>query len=395
MGLVFSKISRWLLNTIFLLLPAQTALHLWPDWAVLNGTRVDYLSPTLFLIDIFILALLILWFGQIRKDFLKVSIPVILLFGLLLVLSNVLFSFHPLVTSLKFIRLLTYALFGFFAFHNRWEVIASFKKFFLLGIMWLCLLALVQFGLQRHLGGPLYLVGERPLLSAGIARINLGNLGSILRPYGTLPHPNALGGYLVISILILFITRPGGYRLVSLLASVVVWLTFSRTAILSWMFIVWVIIFSKIHISRRALASLILLGTTVSTILLSIFYPKLSSSDQYSQRVILNTQAIEVIKDNILFGTGLGTFPFYSLFGHQPVHNILLLIITELGILTMSFIYSFRINLTQETLLFIGTVLPVVLFDHYWFTLPQNLLLLTIFFIIYRIKYSHETKHLL
>lgn len=51
-------------NYIFLLLifllPTQLGKHFWPEWSLVNGIRVDYLSPTIYVTDILIIALFIL-----------------------------------------------------------------------------------------------------------------------------------------------------------------------------------------------------------------------------------------------------------------------------------------------------------------------------------------------
>ena len=46
------------LEKIFLIgflvtIPTQLGLHFWPEWSKVAGIRVDYLSPVLYLTDIF------------------------------------------------------------------------------------------------------------------------------------------------------------------------------------------------------------------------------------------------------------------------------------------------------------------------------------------------------
>ncbi|MDP2860696.1 MAG: hypothetical protein Q8N98_03190, partial [bacterium] len=42
-------------------LPTQLGRHFWPEWAIINGIRVDYLSPTIFLTDILLFLSLGSW----------------------------------------------------------------------------------------------------------------------------------------------------------------------------------------------------------------------------------------------------------------------------------------------------------------------------------------------
>jgi O-antigen ligase len=55
------KIHRLLFYILILLLPAQLAKHFWPPFSFVSGIRIDYLSPTIYLTDIIILGILIIW----------------------------------------------------------------------------------------------------------------------------------------------------------------------------------------------------------------------------------------------------------------------------------------------------------------------------------------------
>ncbi|MEK7497805.1 MAG: hypothetical protein AAB656_02715, partial [Patescibacteria group bacterium] len=49
----------FLFGLLVILLPTQIALHIWPDWALVQGIRVDYLAPAIYLTDIIIVALVL------------------------------------------------------------------------------------------------------------------------------------------------------------------------------------------------------------------------------------------------------------------------------------------------------------------------------------------------
>jgi uncharacterized membrane protein (Fun14 family) len=68
----------------------------------------------------------------------------------------------------------------------------------------------------------------------------------------------------------------------------------------------------------------------------------------------------------------------------QPVHNILLLLISEIGILGLGIITWLLFGWwkvkkwTKEDLLIIGVIVLSGMMDHYWLTLPQNMWLLVL-----------------
>ena len=41
------------------LLPTQLGKHFWPGWSLISGIRVDYLAPTIYLVDIIVIMMII------------------------------------------------------------------------------------------------------------------------------------------------------------------------------------------------------------------------------------------------------------------------------------------------------------------------------------------------
>ena len=68
----------------------------------------------------------------------------------------------------------------------------------------------------------------------------------------------------------------------------------------------------------------------------------------------------------------------------QPVHNVLLLWLSEVGILGLGIITWLLTSWwkikkwTKEDLLIIGVIVLSGMMDHYWLTLPQNMWLLVL-----------------
>ena len=117
--------------------------------------------------------------------------------------------------------------------------------------------------------------------------------------------------------------------------------------------------------------------------------------ESFDKRMWLATSSFMIIREHLLIGVGLGNyliaqgaFPIpYSYHFLQPVHNIFLLLVTELGIPLFSFIcYLLWHLLTSEVskspvfrvMLFV--IIFTGMFDHYWLTIQQNMLLVPVVF---------------
>lgn len=284
-----------------------------------------------------------------------------------------------------------------------------FKIFILTGVLE-SIVALVQFISQKSTG--LYLFGESRLGSniLGLARVDL--LGhSLLRAYGTFPHPNILGGFLLftISATVWYIrnileTRrllaswaSGAYLLGIQLIGL--GLTFSRSAITGLLLI---LIFSlcrdrfktclyieRNSINNRKIIALIT-GIIVIFFLLIVRTPiqnTLSGKDLTTRlRIEYAAAAYHRFITAPILGRGWGTgpieLPAFSNFSFypwelQPVHNIYLSVLSDLGIVGfLIFIYFIYRTLKKPSniwkYLFIA-YLFIGLFDHYLLTLPQGI----------------------
>jgi len=100
----------------------------------------------------------------------------------------------------------------------------------------------------------------------------------------------------------------------------------------------------------------------------------------------LMVASLKMIKDHLLFGVGAGNFlvrlPEYQqnsgVFWLQPVHNIIILMTVEYGLvgflMMMKFsIFNFQFSIKKKNnLIVLGIILITGMVDHYWLTLPQN-----------------------
>jgi hypothetical protein len=60
-----TSFHRILFYFLLALLPTQLGLHFWPQWAMVLGRRIDYLSPTIHITDVLIVLILLFWFIEL------------------------------------------------------------------------------------------------------------------------------------------------------------------------------------------------------------------------------------------------------------------------------------------------------------------------------------------
>ena len=401
-------------------MPTQLGKHFWPDFSIISGIRVDYLSPTLYLTDILILLLFIKFFSHrliglwsIIFNFKLVVFAAFLLIGIFL-------SKSPLSGAYGLLKFLEFLFLGFY-------IAGDFQKFglkntmllFSIGVIFESLLAIVQYFQQSSLGSIFYFFGERTfnLLTPGIANASL-NGSLVLRPYGTFSHPNVLAGYLTIAMAIVILNiknkiskiRKIFYYLTIMIGTFALFLTLSRVAILLWLVVfgLWLIASGIKKIKLKAsifyilfpIFSLLLVGFVFANSSFRYRFTNINLSDEsIVQRESLIRSSISMINDHPIFGVGLNNFlvnlpayqkAFSPTFYLQPVHNLFLLIASETGIIGLGFslwfIFATYQRIINQSLIhnslfiILSSVLVLGMFDHYFLTLQQGQLLLALVF---------------
>lgn len=192
-----NKVTSVLLFLTFLVLPFQFGKHFWPTFAYVLGQRVDYLTPVIYLSDIFIFLLFILhatpFFQHINKLFWLV---------LLFLSVSIFFSPSPLAGWYGLLKVVELVFFAWVVAQNKERLFAALFITFGLGIVIEGTLSVLEIMHQGSLNGLWYFLGERSFSAStpGIANATIhGQL--FLRPYATFPHPNVLAGYLVLASL--------------------------------------------------------------------------------------------------------------------------------------------------------------------------------------------------
>lgn len=236
------------------------------------------------------------------------------------------------------------------------------------------IIAIIQFINQHSIGFATYIESHISQETPGVAKLFINN-NNIIRSYGLFSHPNILAGFLLFSIIITLLYKnlfhveqkyflhlknkllsnlnvPRGtfINILILIQSIALLLTFSKSAIIGL-----VITLLYINVPRGTKLTEILNNKTfrsftlVLIILLLSLY--LSKENLYilfikslSERILYINVAYEKILSNPLFGIGMGQFVinmsnyFYTLeiWQFQPVHNVFLLIWSELGIVGLA-----------------------------------------------------------
>lgn len=260
---------------------------------------------------------------------------------------------------------------------------------------------------------PLGLIWPGPVtaITPGAVVVELPNGLRVLRAYGTLPHPNVLSGFVLLSLLgpIFFFMnkeKPSYLGLLLLVSGIaLLGLTFSRSAWLALIVFSLVLVWKSRYFDPKRLV--ILLSVSALSLILTLLpYRELvaartvnttSHAEEFSfiGRVWLNQEAMQMIRENVLGGVGIGSFILRLAeragegYVIEPVHNIFLLTGAELGIPGMLLMialavpfayYLFRVQ-SPNAILAGGalTGLGVIsLFDHYLWTLAPGRLMLAL-----------------
>ncbi|MBI2355964.1 MAG: O-antigen ligase family protein [Candidatus Doudnabacteria bacterium] len=275
-----------------------------------------------------------------------------------------------------------------------------------------------QFHVQHGLN--LTFLGEyvSQLGTPGLATIQFHG-EKLIRAYGTMPHPNVLAGFLLVSLvcgLYLLSRETMFHKIKSVLVScgtililLGIFFSFSRISwILAGLTILAYIWFHVKHMNWFHV-KLISIIAIVSLSIIFLGYKDLAvsrgseslDSNSVNLRTTYNQQGIELIKKYPLLGVGVGHYipairDSYRLpdWQYQPAHNIYILLGVELGILGLGLfllivgkIFALawpqknsafakatadKQLLTFSLLLAVGSFLIIGLFDHYPITIQQT-----------------------
>ncbi len=411
------RISKFIFFLLIIFLPQQFGPHFWPNFSYIHGIRVDYLSPALYVSDILIFVLFTFSITLVLKKplFYKFFSNKLFLLLITLCVVSLFYVSSPYAVLFGILKFFEFLYLGLFTatMLSKKDLVIICVLFTLTGVLESAL-SVFQFINQQSINGFLYYFGERyyNILSIGIATMNLPQ-GILVRPYGTFPHPNVLGFFLFLASVFATYGMHNSKELKRYLffAAIIciqagLFLTFSRVILfLNLLFLLYAFGFVTLHDTKKRKLNYILLALlTLFTVFYLFFYGMrfnpTSFIDSIKPREKLIGVSINALSSNPLTGVGLlNSYSFeenqqlsFSTMYLQPVHNIFLLIASELGLLGL-FIFGYFLSVVlatawekakSEKYLFSFNELPLVLllsfifvglFDHYPLTIQQGQLL--------------------
>ncbi|MFH1559642.1 MAG: O-antigen ligase family protein [Patescibacteria group bacterium] len=357
--------------------------------------------------------------------------------------TNKLLSFH------QFFHFFIWIIFALIIIHKikTFNNIISYIKTSILSGLAQSVIAILQFLKQSSIG--LSFLGESLFAPniLGVAKIDF-TAEKIIRVYGTQPHPNILAAFLFMNLVFLwfflinkqknpncstwnilkksqkinqnkkiYLKNKTLITLIFLLYSFLVialFLTFSRSII--FFFIIFILLIQLFHVEQLKQNKKILYLTAFLLLsLLIIFYPLLKSRINEKQFSSANQnqtlrETYKKIANNFIYQkplTGIGAGNFVLSISHQslthlkpweiqPVHNIYLLLASELGLITLSialFLLYFILFHVEQYSNFHYKITPIKLgiiilltaglFDHYLYSFSQGNAILAFIFAIW------------
>lgn len=351
--------------------------------------RVDYLAPTLYVTDLFFLSLCIVFWEKLKK-FIQNNYPLILIF-LSFVFIHAGLSSEPILSLYGWAKIIQMLLLFAIVKHNQ------NKNSLLLGLACATILqfilVLLQLFFRHSLQGMWYFLGERAISLSSIdaAKVIMADK-LLLRPYGTFSHPNSLSGFFLLWYVYLLAHKPFSsfFRLTLMTASsLMVFFSFSKNAVFAYVLVNLLYVFFSTFTRCKicTFAKIIML-----TLLLSIFLSTQTDNLSFKKRFLLLDNSVAIIKNHLLVGVGMKNYiiaqsplptPFPYMF-YQPVHNIMMLYLAETGLLGMAILlfsvwWTIRFHkANKSTLLLVAVILLTGMFDHYWLTLQQNMMVASV-----------------
>jgi hypothetical protein len=390
-----NRIIEYIVYAFAFFLPLQTRWII--KEGMLSGGAWEYGTYSLYFTDILLIFLFILVGGQFLKketDFKKNDLIFknkyfLIFFGIFLLASffSIFVSTDKMLAGYIFLRILS----GVFIF----SVVSrfNFNKFYLLvsfitGAALQAILGIWQFLSQSSFANKWLGLALHDPWDLGVSVVETLQGERWLRAYGSLDHPNILGGLIVVSILILlslvlqnsefkiFNFHPFGYKQFSIFKQIPIFksktfqffsffifyflflaslfFTFSRAAwvalVLGVVLLLELLFFSRKLFQPKGLFMILMSGGALIFILFNL-YGNLASArlsgdsrlelKSYDERINALNDFEGLIRSNWLLGAGLGNYglalyqmdPGKSVWRYQPVHIAFLLVWEEIGVL--------------------------------------------------------------
>lgn len=310
---------------------------------------------------------------------------------------------------------------------------------FILAAIFQSLLALYQFFVQKVFASKWLGIALHVPYELGQFVVET-NLGRYLRSYGTFGHPNILSGFLAVSLLftLSLYYHPIKNRILrvllfgsTLLELLGMFVTFSKSgwlglAVGAVIFIAFTVLFEKKEKRMLSVPSAYLYIIVVFIIILGVvfkepFLARFSGAGRLElrstfERIMQYRQAIKLLSVHPFVGVGVGgyTLAYYTeldnslaAYEYQPVHNVYLLVASELGIIGLALflwiiLYPWIVFFKEKHLNFQLAVIVsisitcciafIFFFDHYFWSLQSGRWLL---FLSLGVSYKWTVSYIL
>lgn len=287
-------------------------------------------------------------------------------------------------------------------------------NYFFLGLVPVAILAIVQFSLQTSFSTKWLGLAKHDPAELGQVVIETAQGERWLRAYGSFDHPNILGGVMAVVLLFLLVYKKEKWGLLenvyTALFATALFFSFSRTAWLG-LFLGAAIYLGINYYKKEKVNKTFFVISAIIYFLFSIFYFNLLfarvtadgriEQKSISERASYYSEAKALFLADPYFGVGLGNYvsalmemkPGQPAWSYQPVHNVFVLMLVELGLvgvfLILSVLIFFGIRSKEKLSRYWPVILPplflllvIAMFDHWLWSLHVGWLLIAIIFFL-------------
>ena len=407
LNIKIKKIVEYLLYVFVFLIPWQTRYiykYLSLNEEIFEYGKLSFYFSELVLIVLIVLALFLKTKKLSKIHWITIAFLVISFLGFFTCLDYSLY-FYGLIKLIE--AVLLFLILGKINFNIIKVGIAFVSSVFIHSI-----LGAIQFFSQSIFANKYLGIAEQVSSQGGVSVLE-GSFGRLLRAYGGFSHPNIFGGFLVIAILFCLIIyfhkskKSVLFWFVLIFLFNVLVLTFSRSAwlalVLSFLGLFIYSLYKK-EIFKKVLPVL-MIGFLVFRVNFVLFNDFLRTRIQAQERLelkssidrmVLKEQALSLLKDNWVLGTGINNYILtvykninqdLNTWEYQPVHNVYLLVFIELGVLgvilyiclLLYFLYqafSSRDLIKFILGLMLFSIIIINFWDHYFYTYWSGLIIM-------------------
>jgi len=376
--------------------------------------------------------------GEIKKKGVKFSwtkdrvfVLSCLLF-ILYVFASSLWAYETRVSRQQAFRVLEGFLLFFMLYLGPLDAKGAMKAF-VAGSVVPALLGVWQFVTQSTFDSVLFGLSDHPVLQSGTSVVASPEAGRWLRAYGPMSHPNVFGGYGVISFVFLLslvsvkvkkdtLVRHVLYPAACILIVASLFFTFSRSAWIAFAIVIFLYCcvalrersFSFKNYRVRVMGYGVLAAIVLSTLFIPLVQTRILGGSTHetrstTERVNGYSEALDVFRSHPFDGVGVGNYTNTLVvnspnarkyvWAYQPVHNVGLLFLAELGILGVVLLGAIMVTLFRlqkehmySIVLFALPLVPLLLFDHYLFSSYIGLMLVGVYWGV-GLRFLETKKH--